>query len=89
MLRSSAHLIEIDLLRGGPRMPVEGFPDCDYAIILSRVEDRPQAGIWPVRLRDPLPNIPIPLRAGDRDAVLDLQAALHQVYDEACYELYA
>ena len=28
LLRSTAHLVEIDLLRGGPRMPIEEATDC-------------------------------------------------------------
>jgi len=34
----TAHFIEIDLLRGGPRMPCEGMPLCDYVVLLSRAE---------------------------------------------------
>ncbi len=88
LLASDVHLIEIDLLRGGPRMPVEGLPDCDYCIVVSRVENRPEVGIWPIRLRARLPVIPIPLRAPDADARLDLQEALNHLYDAAGYEDY-
>src|SRR5262249_20551046 len=35
---SNAHLVEIDLLRGGPPMPAEGRPACTYAVLVSRVE---------------------------------------------------
>ena len=38
--------------------------------------------------RDPLPVLPIPLRESDPDARLDLQAALHHVYDAARYGNY-
>ena len=44
--------------------------------------------LWPLGLRDPLPTIPIPLRAPDPDARLDLQAVLHRAYDAAGYEDY-
>lgn len=88
LLASSAHFVEIDLLRGGPRMPIEDLPDCDYCIMVSRVEKRPEVGIWPVRLRERLPIIPIPLRTPDADARLDLQEALHRLYDAAGYEDY-
>src|SRR5208337_4659432 len=30
LLRSRAHLVEIDLLRGGAAMPLKNRPDCDY-----------------------------------------------------------
>jgi len=88
LLSSAAHFIELDLLRGGPRLPLEGLPECDYYALVSRVEDRPRAGVWPLRLHDRLPVLPIPLRAPDPDARLDLQAILQRVYDAARYQRY-
>jgi hypothetical protein len=55
--------------------------------MVSRYEDRPNVGVWPLALRDKLPTIPIPLIAPERVA-LDLQLALHQAYDAAGYEDY-
>jgi hypothetical protein len=83
--RSWVHFVEIDLLRGGPRMPWLGMPPCDYCVVVSRVERRPKAGFWPIHLRERLPEIPIPLRRGDADARLDLQEVLHRIYDAAGY----
>lgn len=88
LFASSVHFVEIDLLRGGPRLPLEDLPDCDYCILVSRAEERPRVGIWPLRLRERLPVIPIPLRAPDADARLDLQEALNHLYDAAGYEDY-
>lgn len=82
------HFVEIDLLRGGPRMPWLNMPACDYCVVVSRHEQRPKAGIWPIRLRDRLPEIPIPLRRGDADARLDLQIVLDRIYDAAGYAYY-
>jgi hypothetical protein len=87
LLTSSVHLVELDLLRGGPRLPIEDLPPCDYCVMVSRYEDRPNVGLWPLELQDKLPTIPIPLLAQER-AALDLQSALHQVYDAAGYEDY-
>ncbi len=86
VLASQSHLVEIDLLRGGEAMPGEDRPACVYSVLVSRVEERPEAGFWPLGLADPLPIIPIPLRAPHADASLDVQALLHRVYDEAGYE---
>jgi hypothetical protein len=83
--RRWVHFVEIDLLRGGPRMPWLNMPLCDYCVVVSRYEQRPKAGFWPIALRDRLPEIPIPLRPGDADARLDLQRALHHIYDAAGY----
>jgi hypothetical protein len=88
ILTSPAHLLEIDLLRGGEAMPSEGRPDCTYSVMVSRAEDRPDAAFWPIGLRDKLPVIPIPLRSPHPHASLDLQALLHRVYDAAGYQLY-
>jgi hypothetical protein len=88
VLGSSAHLVEIDLLRGGKPLPLANRPDCAYSVLVSRVEDRPRAGFWPVGLRSRLPVIPVPLRVPDADARLDLQAIVHRLYDSAGYEDY-
>jgi len=92
LLRTNTHVVEIDLLRGGPRMPWQSLPACDYYALVSRYPDRMRDGaradVWPVRLRDPLPVIPIPLRPGEPEATLDIQAVLHRVYDTAGYALY-
>ena len=86
LFRSHSHFVEIDLLRGGPRMPPEDqIPTCDYCAIVSRASDRPQAGVWPWRLRDAMPELPIPLHPADSDIVLDLKAALDLVYDRGQY----
>jgi hypothetical protein len=81
----NVHLVEIDLLRGGPRMPWQGMPACDYCVVVSRAGQWPRAGLWPVRLRERLPEVPVPLRAPDADARLDLQQLLHRIYDGAGY----
>jgi hypothetical protein len=88
LLRSSAHVVEIDLLRGWPKMPIEEATECDYSILVSRVEDRPKVNFWPLRLRDPLPTIPIPLRPPHGNVELDLQTVLHEVFDRARYQNY-
>jgi hypothetical protein len=87
-LKSDAHFVEMDLLRGGPRMPLAPRPAKDYCVVVSRAQDRPEVDVWSIGLRDPLPVIPIPLRPGDGDAHLDLQAVVNRVYDVAGYEHY-
>jgi hypothetical protein len=88
LLRSPAHLVEIDLLRGGRPMPMQDRPDCDYSVLVSRAERRRAAGFWPIRIRERLPVIPIPLKAADFDAAVDLQDVLHRTYDGPGYEGY-
>jgi len=85
ILRSAAHLVEIDLLRGWAPMPLRNRPACNYSVVVSRAERRPVADFWAIGLRDRLPAIPIPLRSKEHDARLDLQEALHSAYDGAGY----
>ena len=86
--RSATHFVEIDLLRGGPPLPLTNRPDCDYSVMVSRWQNRPRADFWPIGLRDRLPTIPIPLAEGFADVSLDLQTVLHRVYDAARYGNY-
>jgi hypothetical protein len=88
LLASAVHFVELDLLRGGPRLPLEELPQCDYYALVSRAEERPRAGLWPLLLSDSLPVLPIPLRAPDRDAELDLAWLLNRIYDAAHYQTY-
>ena len=88
ILMSSTHLVEIDLRRGGQRPTPPVLPPCDYYALVSRAQDRPELGMWPIGLRDPLPVIPVPLTPPDPDVLLDLQALLHRVYDAAGYAKY-
>lgn len=88
LLRSTAHLVEIDLLHGGRRLPMQSpLPPKPYFIFVGRAELRPETDIWPFALSDPIPPIPIPLLPGDEDVSLDLQSAFSRVYDQLGYEL--
>jgi hypothetical protein len=83
ILQTQTHLLELDLLRGGARIPLIGeLPPAPYYIFLSRFTRRPRTEVWAVQLRDRLPVIPVPLLPPDPDVPLDLQAAL-----AACFEL--
>jgi hypothetical protein len=88
LLLSTAHLMEIDLLREGRRVPMrEPLPPHPYFVFLSRAESRPVTDIWPIALADRLPTVPVPLLPGDDDVRLDLQAALATIYDLLGYDL--
>lgn len=88
LLRSSSHLVEIDLLRRGRRLPMkEPLPPAEYYVVVSRVSTRPLVEVWPVALPDALPAFPIPLLPGDADVRLDLQAAVNAVYDLGGFDL--
>ena len=54
--------------------------------MIRRAEKRRAADFWPIRLRERLPVIPIPLRPRDRGAPVDRQEVLHRTYDGPGYE---
>jgi hypothetical protein len=88
LLYSTAHLIEIDLLRRGHRVPMQQpLPPAPYFIFLSRAERRPIVEVWPMQFNMRLPVIPVPLLAEDPDVALDIQLALDTVYDAFNYDL--
>jgi hypothetical protein len=88
LLHSTAHLLEIDLLREGHRLPMQQpLPSVPYFIFLSRAEIRPLTEIWPITLQDRLPVVPVPLLPGDADVLLDVQLGFSTIYDQLGYDL--
>lgn len=87
VLNSTAHLVEIDLLRTGEPKPMAGGVASDYRILVSRANRRPAAELYPFYWRSPLPRFLLPLRPGDQEPVVDLQTVLEQVYQEAALDL--
>ncbi|MDM8518555.1 DUF4058 family protein [Anaerolineales bacterium HSG6] len=87
ILQTDTHLLEIDLLRAGKRIPFgSNLPNAPYFIFLSRYTHRPQVEIWPTGLRDRLPIIPIPLLPSDSDLSLELQTAVNQCFNLVGYQ---
>ena len=86
LLRSTTHLTEIDLLRGGERPRLaRPVPRASYYVTLSRVNRRPYVEVWPMQLWEKLPVLPVPLLEPDPDAALDLGAVVAAVYDRGAY----
>jgi hypothetical protein len=86
VLQSRTNLVELDLLRGGHRLPMKTrLPRGDYYVIISRAGRRPRAEVYPWTVRQSLPAIPIPLRPGEPDVVLELQPVFDSRYDRGRY----
>jgi hypothetical protein len=92
VLASQAHLVEIDLLRGGqhvlsvPHWAAEQKGPYDTLVCVNRAYGlRDDFDLYPRRLEDRLPRIRIPLADDDPDVPLDLQAVLVQAYDMGRY----
>ena len=87
LLMRPVHLLELDLLRRGRRITLDGkFPPADYYAYLSRFTHRPYTDVWAIGLRDRLPVLPVPLLPPDEDVLLDLQRAADACYDLVHYE---
>lgn len=88
LFNSTAHLLELDLLRAGRRPELaRPLPPSPYCIFLSRAERRPQLEIWPLELNAPIPAVPVPLRQPDAPIALELGRAIHEAYRRARYDL--
>ena len=84
---ADVHLLEIDLLRRGTRAWVHPrLPDVPYLVLLTRAQTS-AVEVWPIQLHEKLPTLPVPLRAPDPDARLDLSATLRTMYEAALYHL--
>jgi hypothetical protein len=98
VLESDASLVEIDLLRSGERLlpnaELEAYlcgldPPPAYLVLVNRAWRRLGVEmayqLFAVSVRDVLPCIAIPLRAGEDEVTLDLQWIFNQAYDRGPY----
>lgn len=84
LVDQDVHLVELDLLIDGERLPmVEELPAAHYYAFVSRAERRPVTETYARTIRDPLPTIPIPLKAPDGDLSLDLASIFATVYERS------
>lgn len=89
VLDSSAHLLEIDLLRGGQY--TAAAPESlvlqahgtfwDYLVCLHRAGVGERYQCWPFTLREPLPVVSLPLTESFPDQLIDLPALFAACYD--------
>lgn len=91
-LRAKVNLVEIDLIRAGNfvlAIPEDRLPTVcrtPYMVCIRRADRESEAELYPVPLRQPLPNIPVPLRPTDKDVVLRLQPLLDDCYRDGRYD---
>jgi hypothetical protein len=80
------HLVEIDLLRGGTRLPMrDPWPDSPYTLLVARARQQFRCEVWPAYFHLPLPILPIPLAAPDADVPLALQPLIDSIYSRLRY----
>ncbi len=88
VLGSRTNFVEIDLLRGWEPLPVfDNDNAANYRILVSRSNERPIADLYLFNLPDAIPGFPLPLRGGDAEPIVHLQALLNTVYDRAAYDI--
>src|SRR5262249_31049866 len=93
IVQSNTNLVEIDLLRAGkhvaavPRENIRPELRTPYLVCVRRVTVPTKAEVYPIPLSAKLPTVKIPLRPGDADVPLDLQALIEQCYRKGRYEV--
>lgn len=91
VLQSTISLLEIDLLRQGahtvaaPEDRLREFGAWDYLICLRRGQQPDTYEFWPIRVRERLPRVWVPLAAEHPDVVLDVQTVFDRCYDAGLY----
>lgn len=85
VLGSRTHLVEIDLLRSGKPMPIQGSSvQSNYRILVSRGDRRPRAELYVFNIQDAIPTFPLPLRSEDV-LTINLHPLLELAYERAGY----
>jgi hypothetical protein len=87
---AGTNLVEIDLLSAGTRstrvsrQKISRVLSKRYLVTVTR-EFPTRCEFYGIELQQPLPRIAIPLKAGDKDVPLDLQAVFTRCYDSGPY----
>ena len=86
-LSGYANFVEIDLLRGGRRMPMTGrWPDSPYYLLTSYKKRRQRCYVWPAYSTEPLPALTVPLLAPDSDLSVPLQPLVDAIFARSRYQ---
>lgn len=85
-LASKTNIVEIDLLHEGQRLPAgDPPPASDYCVLVCRAIDFPKTALWPFSIRQPLPEIAVPLNPADGFLALSLKKCFDEAYDQGSY----
>lgn len=86
VLLADVNLVEIDLLRGGQRMPMlDPWPPSSYVMLVARAKKPQSCQVWPGDAIRPLSPIPVPLAKPDPDVPLNLQPMIDAIYERSRY----
>jgi hypothetical protein len=87
LLRQPVHLVELDLLLGGRRLPLSAdYPAGNYFALILHADRRPDCDVYAWTIEQRLPIIPIPLQDPDPDVWIDLAAVFALTFQRGRYE---
>jgi hypothetical protein len=92
-ISGGVNFVEIDLVRQGASVFPQGIRNllqekaACYGVSVFRAERPVEREVYPIRLRERLPAIRVPLRPSDADVVLDLQPLVDQCHERGRYHL--
>ena len=86
LLHEQVHLVELDLLLGGRRLPLSGdYPTGNYFALIAHADRRPDCDVYAWTIQQRLPVIPIPLLPPDPDARVDLAGVFAITFQRGRY----
>ncbi len=90
LLAAGTHFVEVDLARAGNWRALLRPFQCPPAAVtpyrgVVRTAGSAAAYLFPISLRQPLPDLPVPLRPTDAQVSLPLQSLLNAAYDNGKY----
>lgn len=86
LMLGAANLVEIDLLRGGHKMPMlDPWPAAPYTFLVCRRSRSPYCQVKAAHFQTPVPAIGVPLADPDPDVSLALQPMIEAIYARARY----
>jgi hypothetical protein len=87
LLRQRVHLVELDLLLGGRRLPLSGdYPTGNYFALVSHADRRPDCSVYAWTIQQRLPVIPILLQDPDPDVWIDLAGIFSLSFQRGRYD---
>lgn len=87
LLRTDVNVVEIDLLRAGPRLALSRpLPPDHYYAFVSRGDRRPFCDVYHWSVRQAMPVLPIPLLPPDPDLKLSLAEPFETAFHRGRYD---
>jgi len=86
LLCQPIHVVELDFLLGGQRMPLsKDYPAGHFFALVARGDRRPNCHVYSWTVRQSLPAIPIPLAAPDADVWIELGSVFATAHERGRY----